>query len=129
MWLLASFVWRVLKKSASVAAKLWFVWVCIAILALVIWGMVATVQYRERKVLADSFSPSYLQQENMGLKRQWILSCINNGAAGVLGGATMSEAAIAACGTLGDKLYPEKDWEHVAMINWERSVLGSTTDE
>jgi hypothetical protein len=74
-------------------------------------------------------SPSWLKEDNADDKRRWILTCINNAAAGVLGGATMSDTAINACGVLGDKLYPDKDWEHVAMINWERYQLGSSPQE
>lgn len=129
MLLLASFVWKYLRKSASGVAKLWFVWLAIAILWLVGWGIVATVQASSAATRENYTSPSWLREDNADDKRRWILKCINNAAAGVLGGAVMSDTAINACGVLGDKLYPDKDWEHVAMINWERYQLGSTTDE
>lgn len=129
MLLLASFVWKYLKKSVSAVAKLWWLWLMFAIFGLIIWAIVFCIQFREGIVQEQNTSPNYLKEENLRLKRNWVLVCINNGAAGVLGGATMSDTAINACGTLGDKLYPDKDWEHVAMINWERYQLGSSPQE
>lgn len=129
MLLLASFVWKYLKKSVSVVASLWFAWLIIALLWGCGWGIVATVQANSAATRENHTSPSWLKEDNADDKRQWILTCINNAAAGVLGGATMADTAINACGSLGDKLFPEKDWEHVAMINWERYQLGSSPQE
>jgi len=129
MLLILSFVWKCLRKSANVAANLWPAWLILSIVGLALWGLVAMDQASDRVVRENHISPSWLREDNADDKRRWTLKCINNAAAGVLGGATMSDTAINACGALGDKLYPDKDWEHVAMINWERYQLGSSPQE
>lgn len=57
-------------------------------------------------------------REEVNIKRsQWINQCVNNGAAGVLGGATISAQAIEACTDSGFRLYPEQDWGAIALFN------------
>lgn len=65
----------------------------------------------EIEVIID---PAMLKADNDRGRRQWANSCINNAAAGVLGGATMSAEAIGACSRASFEQFPEKNWAEIA---------------
>ena len=64
-----------------------------------------------------TLNASKLREAVNSRRGDWINTCVNNGAAGVLGGATMGADAINACKNAGFELYPEQDWAAVVRGN------------
>lgn len=69
------------------------------------------------KEYVANLDPIQVREKINFTRANWINTCVNNGAAGVLGGATMGAEAIEACKAAGFDLYPEQDWRQVAKDN------------
>lgn len=61
--------------------------------------------------------PEKLREDVNWRRANWVNTCVNNAAAGVLGGAVMGAEAIVACKDAGFELYPERDWAALAKEN------------
>lgn len=96
----------------------------VAVVACIV-GIRAAYESRVEVTRTQDTSPSELKLRNDDRRRQWVLDCIDYATGR---GETLSVEGIAQCGWLGDKFFPEQDWEHVAMINWEKQTLGSSPD-
>lgn len=104
-----------------------FGWVVLVmVVAGILSGVYNTQKFNRQVALNQATSPSDLKEQNAASRSTWILTCIDNASGR---DEAVSEAGIARCGTLGNQLFPERDWEHVAMINWEKQTLGSSPDE
>jgi hypothetical protein len=68
-----------------------------------------------------TLDPQELRDTVNWRRANWINTCVNNGAAGVLGGATIAADAIEACKRTGFELFPEQDWVALAKANRNES--------
>lgn len=131
-WLMAGLfsiiagVWWVIENTGK-AIYNWRGWIAfVAGICFVIWligiGLVAVGHSNYMSNVNKEIDPVRLKGDNDWARRNWAQSCNNNAAAGVLGGATMSADAIAACTAASFLQYPELDWDKEAEANRQKYV-------